>query len=331
MSSTLRVVSKDEVFRLYSMKDAVDAIETAFKIYSQGSCETPLRTCLQVGSEGSTLFMPASTGSAVGVKIVSVRSGNKARGLPTVPALYCDVDAQTGVVSGLVDGAALTYLRTGAASGVAARHLARRDSAVVAIIGCGMQGRAALEAVAAVCKDLKKAIFVDSHADSRTAIGSWAKEKLGLESVDGGAGFDAGTEAAKQADIIVTTSSSSVPVFDGKAVRKGTFVSCVGAYLPDCREVDSYLISHASVYVDTRSGALSEAGDLLIPISEGVFSKDAVVGEIGEVALGTCRARQTEDEVIVFKTVGSAVQDVVVGHEICLRAERASLGALIPM
>lgn len=331
MASSMRVISKDEAFQLYPMKDAVEATEAAFLAYSRGGCETPLRTCLQVGDHGSTLFMPASTGDSVGVKIVSVRGKNRERGLPTVPALYCDVDAATGAVSGLLDGVALTYLRTGAASGVAAKHLARENSKTVLIIGCGMQGRAALEAVKAARPSIEKVIFVDNTKEMRDSIASWASQKLGLPTVDGGSGFEAGTTAAAQADVIVTTTSSSVPVFDGKAVRKGALVSCVGAYLPDCREVDSHLITHSSVYVDTRNGALNEAGDLLIPIKEGVFSADRVIGEIGEVAAGKCRGRQSEDEVIVFKTVGSAVQDVVVGHEICLRAGQAGVGTVISM
>lgn len=327
----MRIISKDEVFKLYPMKDAVEATEAAFVTYSQGKCKTPLRTCLQVGDNGSTLFMPASTMDSVGVKIVSVRGANKGRGLPTVPALYCDVDATTGMVSGLLDGVALTYLRTGAASGVAAKHLSRKDSKTVLVIGCGMQGRAALEAVKVSRPNIDKVIFVDNTKETRDAIASWASKKLGLATVDGGSGFDAGTAAVAKADIIITTTCSSIPVFDGKAVRKGALVSCVGAYLPDCREVDSHLITHSSVYVDTRDGALNEAGDLLIPIKEGVFSADKVIGEIGEVASGRCRGRQNDDEIIVFKTVGSAIQDVVVGHEICLRAAQAGIGTVTSM
>lgn len=133
------------------------------------------------------------------------------------------------------------------------------------------------------------------------------------------------------ADVIITTTTSPTPLFDGALVRPGTLVSCVGAYQPHTREIDSTLVRRAAmVVVDTLSGALAEAGDILIPLSEKALS-EADITEIGKIALGEVPGRQTDDDIIIFKTVGSAVQDVVVGHEIAQLAEEREVGTVVNM
>lgn len=147
----MRILSKDDVLRVYDMGKAVAATERAFAAHSRGDSQVPVRVNLET-AHGSTLFMPGAAGSACGCKVVCVRSGNRARGLPTIPALYVDVDEETGVPAALVDGQMLTYFRTGAASGVAAKFLAKNECKTLLVIGTGVQGTAGCEAVLCVRK-----------------------------------------------------------------------------------------------------------------------------------------------------------------------------------
>lgn len=328
------LVTGAQINQIYTMADAVAATERAFILYSQRKCDTPLRVCLQVGTHGSTLFMPASTDDKAGVKVVSVRTENRDKGLPVVPATYLDIDGETGVIQGVIDGVVLTYLRTGAVSGVAAKYLARPDSRTLLVCGSGMQGKAAVEAIMCTCPTIQTLRLYDGTIERAQELAEWIKKTYSgrkVEAIAGLATYEEITRRVPEADIIVTVTTSRVPLFDGSAVRPGTFVSCVGAYLPDYREVDTTLISRARVYVDTREGVLNEAGDLIIPITEGAFTADAVVGEIGEVASGMVPSRQTPEEIIVFKTTGSAIQDLTVGHEIYERARAAGVGTSIDM
>lgn len=278
--------------------------------------------------------MPACTDAGAGVKVVSVRPDNRKKGLPVVPATYLDINGETGVIQGLIDGVALTYLRTGAVSGVAAKYLARPDSKTMLVCGSGMQGRAAIEAIMCTCPMIQTIRLFDGMMERAQELAEWVRKTYSerkLEVIGELSSYETITRHVPEADIIVTVTTSREPLFDGATVRPGTFVSCVGAYLPDCREVDTALIRRSRVYVDTREGVLNEAGDLIIPITEGAFTADAVVGEIGEVASGVVPSRQTPEEIIVFKTTGSAIQDLTVGHEIYERARAAGVGTNIDM
>lgn len=170
--------------------------------------------------------MPGAASGACGCKVVCVRPENRARGLPTVPAVYVDVDEETGVPAALVDGQALTYFRTGAASGVAAKYLAKKCCKTLLVVGTGVQGTAGCEAVLCVRK-FERVIGVDGYAPSLEKFRE-KMQNLGLECETHP--IDEIERFVPLADVILTTTTSPRPLFDGTLVRPGTFVSCVGAF-----------------------------------------------------------------------------------------------------
>ncbi|GKT33320.1 Ornithine cyclodeaminase [Aduncisulcus paluster] len=328
----IRVLTSEQVFSVFPMSESVEFTEKAFMAYSSGLSKVPLRANIHHKS-GDTLFMPgcATTeeGDLVGIKIVGVRPGNRSKRLPTVPATFLDVDEETGLLKSIVEGTSLTYLRTGASNGVAAKYFAREDSKVLLVCGCGFQGRAGTEAILCVRPGIEKVFMFDLYKPCVESFGKWLHEKyphIVSEVVE------TPNEAVPSSDIILTATTSKTPLFDGSLVKPGTHISGVGAYTPEMQEIPSDVIAKATCIADTLDGCLSEAGDFFIPHSEGLIDKEKHVKyEIGMVALGKAPGRKSSEEITFFKTVGSAVQDVVVGHQIGKKAAEEGVGTEIEM
>ena len=318
----MRILSADDVRASVDMTEAIQAMREAFIALSDGAALAPLRVALETEG-GVSLFMPASmpTRGAAGVKVVSVNPGNPELGLPAIQAVVLALDPVTGRVLALMDGTWLTALRTGAAGGLAADLLARSDASVVTVFGAGVQARTQLEAVRCV-RDIAEVRIVSLVRKESEAFAA-ETENLTVRIVDDAA------EALAGADIVVTATNSSVPVFDGRLVEPGTHVTGVGSYTLDMREVDTELIRRARVFVDERDGALAEAGDIVGPIRDGEFTEEVMLAEIGEVARGTYAGRTSPDDITFFKSVGNAVQDVAVASRVLEVAEAKNLGTLV--
>lgn len=301
------------------MSDAMDAVGRGFRALSAGEATVPVRASLPIAGNGVALSMPASLagGPHWSVKLVTVAPGNPARGLPLIAATVLLGDAATGVPLALLDGTSLTALRTGAAGGVAARTLARRDSAVVALFGAGAQARTQLAAVAVALERTLREVRIVSRdpLDAARAVAEWASDappgvRYRATSAD---------EAVRDADIVITATSSATPVFSGSALREGTHVTAVGSFKPTMRELDDDTIRGARVVVDQRDPALAEAGEL-----QGLTAADVI--EIGDVIAGRVRGRRSAAERTVFKSVGNAIQDLVVASRAYERALELGLG-----
>lgn len=314
----LRLLSAADVRAAVPMREAIAATADAFRRLSSGEATVPPRVH-QPAQEGAVLLMSAHlphTG-AVGVKLVSAFPGNAARGLPMIHALVVVLDAATGVPRALMEGSALTALRTGAATGAATDLLARPDAAVLALFGAGAQARTQLEAVRAV-RPLREVRIV---ARSRESALRLAAEVEGVEVRTP----STPAEALRGADLVVAATSSASPVFAGGDVEPGAHVNGVGSYTPAMREVDAALVERALVVVDSRAGALAEAGDLLAPIAAGRL-READLAELGEVLAGTRPGRTSPGQVTFFKSVGNAVQDAAVAALALAAAEARGLG-----
>ena len=280
------------------MGRAIDALEHAFA----GSLPlAPDRSHLDVGT-GDLLLMPAWSDAAAGVKLVTVAPGNPAAGLPLIHGLYVLFEQPSLAPVALFDAAALTALRTAAVSGVATRHLAREDSKRLVIFGAGVQARSHLEAMAVV-RPIERVTFVSRTRERINPLMDLVTE-MGLETSHGS------PSVAGEADIICTCTTSSSPVFDGKSLIPGTHINAVGSYRPSARELDDATLKGARVIVDTLT-ALSESGDLVIPLAEGVISNKAVQDLSAVVTAGSRRA---DLEVTVFKSVGAAFEDLVIAE-----------------
>ena len=325
-------LTRDEVKRLVPMAEAVALMKTAFAELSAGRTDSPLRTVIPVPErEGDALFMPARVPAldALGVKIVGVFKGNPARGLPTIHALVCLLDPETGQPLAIMDGTYLTALRTGAVSGAATDLLARADSRVLVVIGAGAQGATQAAAVCAV-RSIARIIAVDRDEAAfgrlREAMGRDWPDLLGrLETTT-----DAGS-AVVQADVICTATTSRTPVFRDADVRPGTHINAVGAYTPEMQELPAGIVVRATVVVDAVEAVLAEAGDLIIPLREGLIDRAHISRELGMVAAGTAPGRTNDEEITLFKSVGNAVQDVVVGRRAVERARELGLGTAIEL
>jgi len=324
----LRILSGADVRRAVTMAEAIQAVREAYVQLSTGQAVVPLRTPVPVAKrEGVTLFMPAYlTGSdALGAKIVSVFPANPARGLPLIHAVVLVVDAETGRPLALMDGTYLTALRTGAASGVATDLLARRDARVAAILGAGAQARTQLEAVCTV----RKIEQVWVYDLDRRAAEAYVEEMKGrgppIPTDISAAGSPA--QAMRNADVICTATTSRTPVFADADLKPGAHINGIGSYTPDMQEVPAETVARARVVVDSRLASLAEAGDLMIPLRQGLIAETDIHGEIGQVAAGLLPGRSSDQEITFFKSVGVAVQDVAVAHLILRRAAGLGLGS----
>jgi ornithine cyclodeaminase/alanine dehydrogenase-like protein (mu-crystallin family) len=303
----VRFLDGDEVWRRLPMPAAIDALEAAFRDGDPSA--TPLRSHVETPG-GTLLLMPAVGDAGVGVKLVTLTDANPAAGLPLINAVYALFDPVTQAPALLVDGAALTALRTAAVSGLATRHLARADSARLVIFGAGVQAAAHLEAMAAVRPITHLTVVTRTPARAGALLAR--ATALGLDASVGD------PHAVSGADIVCTCTTAVDPLFDGEALAAGAHVNAVGAYRPQTREVDTATVRRARVVVETRAAALEEAGDLLIPIGEGAIGLGHVLADLQEVVRGA-EVRSGPPDVTFFASVGLAFEDLAVAGALATR------------
>lgn len=316
---SIRILSAADVQAALPMPDAIAAMRRAFSQVSAGRAVMPLRARLPTAG-GLTLVMPAylPDGGDLAVKVVSVCEGNRARGLPAILGAVLVLDAETGAPRALLDAASLTALRTGAGGGLAADYLARRDAAVVALFGAGVQARAQLQAVLAV-RAIQRVWIISRRPETARRLadeiagwpgGPWAEPAP-----------DTAT-AVRQADLVITATSAERPVFDGRDLRPGTHVTGVGAHTPTAQEVDAETVRRAAkIVVDARAAAAVEAGDLIVPGAP-------IYAELGELVNGRKPGRESDAEITFFKSVGIAAQDAAAAGAVLAAAEARGLGTL---
>jgi alanine dehydrogenase len=325
----MRVLSQDDVRRALPMREAIEVVKEAFAQLSSGQADMPVRTVLEVGRHnGVTLFMPGylSADDQMAVKIVSVFNDNPAQGLPLIHALVVVVDATTGAPAAAMDGTYLTALRTGAASGAATDLLAREDASAAAVFGAGAQGRTQLEAVCAV-RPIEKALVYDLSVERAEAYAAEMAEQISIPVAVAGTP----AEAVSQAHVICTATTATSPVFDDGDVRPGTHINAVGAYTPQMQEIPSQTILRAKVVIDHHESSMEEAGDLIIPMQEGLMTADHIYAELGEIAAGLEVGRTSPEEITFFKSVGVAVQDVAAASRVLDAARRLGLGTEVAL
>lgn len=325
--ATLRILSGKQIREAVQMIDIIEAMETAFIELSSGRAEMPIRSHLSIADpEGTVLIMPSymKPAAMVGVKMVSLFEENRNNNIPYIQGLVCLFDGTNGSPRAILDGAVITALRTGAASGLATRLLARRESSCCAVFGAGVQGRTQLEAVCSVC-DIERAYVFDP---SSKASEIFADEMGNTLAVDIEVA-ESSRQAVHQADIICCATISETPVFDYEDLPPGVHINAVGSYKPHVQEVPETMVLNSRLFVDHRQSALEETGDLIIPIEKGIISEAHIVGEIGAVAAGQVTGRTSQDEITFFKSVGVAVQDCAAASVILSQAEKHDVGTVV--
>jgi ornithine cyclodeaminase/alanine dehydrogenase-like protein (mu-crystallin family) len=303
----MRVYGAAEISEAVNVGRLLDAVEAAFRDVAAGRDRSPMRFHVPLAN-GDLLLMPGvrEGGSGSSVKLVTVQPENAARGLPTVQAVVIWLDGKTGKPVAVLDGTTVTAMRTGAASGVATRLLAREDAAVLAMLGTGGQAAWQVRAVMAARSISEVRAFArDAAARERFAA------EIGAELGDGVRVVAAGSaqEAVSEADVVCCATTSSQPVFDASWLQPGAHVNGVGAFRLGMVELPPELFARAAVVaVDSRDAALAEGGDLVAAIDAGHLGADAFV-EIGTIGREWVATRDPQ-AITVFKSVGLAIQDV---------------------
>lgn len=321
------LLSREDIKSVITMKDIIEANKRAFKMVVDGSVDTPLRTVIDGKYDGAFLFMPAYAPEldTAAMKVIDIFPHNIDKGLMTSPAQVMLIDGKTGYVIAMLDGTYVTQLRTGASSGTAFDLLAKKECKKGGMIGTGGQAATQLEAMLTARK-LEEVKIFDLNADRCKAFAEQMQEELasyGAKIIPAASADD----CIEDADLIITVTPSSKPVFDGTKVKAGATISCVGTYEPHKHEMDPAILPRASkIICDSKEAALSETGDLLIPIADGIITADDVLGSLGDVINGKIKGRENDDEIIVYETVGVAAQDLLAAKLIYDKAVEAGKG-----
>ncbi|MCX8118043.1 MAG: ornithine cyclodeaminase family protein [Desulfobacterota bacterium] len=321
------ILDKKDLEELLPMEEVIEVLRAGFREVKEGRCVVPVRFHLAVGEyQGQFLFMPAylSGLKQAGTKIVSVFPQNVSRGKPTIYATYLLCDPTTGELLAVMEGATLTGIRTGAASGLATGYLARKEAKALGVIGTGFQSYFQVRAIQAV-RSIEEIWAYDTDPNRLREFCERFSPFVKVHPVS------SASEVVRPSDILITSTTSTTPVFSGRDLKPGTHINAIGAFRPDMRETDDETVLRAKIVVDTYEGCLSEAGDLLIPMAEGKLKKEAIHGDLGDLVTGRKKGRETEEEITLFKSVGFAMEDVVTASHAYEKAGRSGMGKRIEL
>ena len=306
-------ISAEQIQNALTFPSLVEELRRAFKY----GAITPLRAHHSLerpdGPEATLLIMPAwddftRTGDPentfIGIKTVTIFPDNSRKDLPTVMGLYILLAGNSGIPLAVLDGQSLTLWRTACASALATSYLAREDSSHMLMVGAGALAPYLIRAHAAVRPVRRVKIWNRNFEKAERLSQSMSGENFHVEATNNL------EQAARKADIISCATISNRPLIMGKWLKPGAHLDLVGAFRPDLRESDDEAITTARIYVDTRSGALKEAGDLVQPLEKGLISKHDIVADLRELTCGEDSGRQTHDEKTLFKSVGTALEDL---------------------
>jgi len=301
-------LSQDEVKSFIDMPAVLKAVEAAFVAYAQGKTQMPAKLYLDFKKySGDLRIMPAYLEDLdiAGTKIVNVHPQNPAKGLPTVMATIILNDPQTGALLAVMDGTYITNLRTGAAGGIAAKYLARKDSKIIGLVGAGAQAETQLLALQCLFKIEKvKVASLDFESSKRFAAKMSTAIKLPIEAV-------ATIKEAVDADIVCTVTPSRSPIVAKKWIKPGTHINAIGADAAGKEELDPEILKSAKIVVDTWAQA-SHSGEINVPLAKGIIRQENIYAELGEVVAGKKAGREKAHEITVFDSTGLAIQDISV-------------------
>ena len=305
----MKIITAADVARIADYGAVVDALRAGF----QTEIATPVRHHHEISDASTLLLMPAWSKQWTGLKTVVVKTDNAALGLPTVQASYLLIDNATGETVAMLDGTELTRRRTAAASALAADYLARRDAANLLVVGTGALGAHFVRAHGSVRSYKKVSLYNRTPAKADALAAELQRDGINAMAVVDLEG------TVRDADVISCVTTSKSPIIRGAWLKPGAHVDLAGAFTPAMRETDGDVVTRARVFVDTREGALSEAGDLLQAQDEGKFDFGQVQGELSELCRGSVPGRKTADEITLFKSCGTALEDLATAVMVYLR------------
>lgn len=319
------ILSHIDVVRLLPMATCIDLMADALAAASRGEALLPLRQVLRLpDTPNAFALMPAMLGSSLGAKVITVFPGNDATPFESHIGVVLYFETTNGQLRAIIDASSITAIRTAAVSGLATQLLARDDAGDLALLGGGVQALTHLEAMACV-RQLRRVRVWSRSAPRRAEFQRLAKARLGIDVEISLTPRD----TVYGADIVCTVTASREPVLQGDWLAPGAHVNAVGASMAHARELDSAAVRRAHLYVDRRQSAINEAGDFLIPRSEGLIGDDHIRGEIGELIGGQAIGRTAPDQITLFKSLGLAVEDVACAAYLYTRALSEGAGTRV--
>jgi len=318
----MRILERSDIEPVIGHADVLPLMRLVFEEYARGRVKLPDRTALDGwGKNDTVLIMPAAVPAVhgLGTKVISIFPSNASRALPTISSQIILLDGDTGSVRALLDGAFITALRTAAVSALATDILARKDAGSLGVFGAGEQAQHHIEAILQVRELHNVTVFSRSPERAVRLCETCRARQSGDAVFEVAAGPDALIE---NCDIIVTATTSVEPVFSGSSLRPGTHICAIGSFKPHVRELDDITVSRSKIFVDVTGHALKEAGDLMSPIGRGVIGPERIMGELGQLVTGQCSGRTDDTEITLFKSVGAAMEDIIVAAAICDRLDQ---------
>jgi ornithine cyclodeaminase len=323
------VLNEAEIERLLPMGECIGVMEDALAALARGEVHNPLRTAIRPpDAKGLMGLMPAyRSGStpAYGLKAVCVFPDNAERGIDLHQGAVLLSSAETGELQAVLNGSAVTAIRTAAVSGVATRLLAREDARELAMVGAGVQAKAHLEAMAEVRKFQRVRVCSRRPERARAFADTFRPRfPFTIEPVS------TQEEAVEGADVVVTVTTSREPVVKREWVADGAHINAAGSSISTTRELDTATMAAASLFVDRRESTLNESGEYLFAVKDGAIGPDHIRAELGELLIGEKEGRTSPDEITVFKSLGIAIEDLATAQYVYQRALETGTGTRIP-
>lgn len=309
--TNIKVIGSSTIRSLVSMENAILLMEDAFNNMHNENCYVPLRSVVENPEKTITVLFKTAFDHKLkrfAIKLLSQNENNKISGVPTIMGIVLLLDEITGEIISIMDGDTLTALRTGATSGMASKYLSRTNSKTMALFGCGVQGRSQVEAVLTV-REIEKVYLYDIDKSAGKKMLDEFRDMYNISFE-----YTEDLNYLKSADIICTATGSKRPLFSIFQLKQGVHINAIGSYKPDMHEIAPEIMKAAAIYVDQRHACLAETGDLLIPITKGLFNEGHLRGEISDVLSGRVDGRTTDTEITVFKSVGIAAQDLYMAN-----------------
>ena len=323
------ILTQVQVRSLLPMDRCVELVAEALSSLARDEATNPLRWAVHLPADRGLLgMMPGYVAAppALGMKALAVFPRNHGTEFDSHQGVVLLFNIDNGTPIAILEASAITAIRTAAASGVATDLLARQDAGDVAILGSGVQARSHLEAML-LQREVRRVRVYSPTEEHRMRFAEEESKRHGIDVEPA----PSAQSAVAEADIICTTTSSRKPVLRGEWLAAGAHVNAVGACVPSARELDTAAVVGARLFVDRRESALNEAGDFLVPKSEGVIGDDHIKGEIGELLTGQAKGRSNRQEITIFKSLGIAVMDLVSAHYVVAAAREKGVGTDIEL
>jgi len=320
-------LAQEEVKSVIDMHSDMQVVERAFRQHGLGKVQMPPKSYLYYTAyNGDLRTIPAylEEEDITGVKIVNVHPGNPMRNLPTVMALIILISPETGAPLAIMAGTYLTDIRTGAAGGIAAKYLARKDSKVIGLVGAGNQARTQLEALCEVFEP--ESVRINSR--TKESCEKFIREMADIVPCE--IRYEESIEKVCDCDILVTTTPTRKPIVKSSWIKEGTHINAIGADAVGKEELDPEILLRSKIIVDDMVQAL-HSGEVNVPLSKHYISENDIHAQLGEVMVGLKPGRTSEDEITIFDSTGLAIQDVATAHLVYERAVREGLGRQVRM